>query len=450
MFTAAALAYRNSPEYKEEKDARHADVATFSETVIPSSPSTFLTMEDHGRLPPVEGFSSIMENGSAHGWSFLRKEVKENRNIHVRKMSPTTEHLQERAVKLKKLVKEVEVEHVEKSITYNLELPDYTENSLPTRCAIESQMKSHKQIVESAIKGVNTQPPEALNWMLKRTKERMADKLPGVDLCKTIKHHSTRDQLISLRRKQIAHDKRIKRAKKCVSSRHKDSFVLLHLAKARKKRRMINRRDRTSRFSKRGRKRRSELPMDDEHVSLVLPAMEANIFHKTDDRAMHRNIRGKTPGGPMRLSTSSGQFPRIERKKGRRRKRRHRKKASDAKTIHNKLMNSSYSEPFLTRDQYSELSKSSHPRMERQKENLQNSQTLEEDSRRRQIGNSSTGRRDAPAPSFEETTRKNNNAVNPESEVDNLLKGFGQLSTEAKHEYLQRMKQDLIASEPRT
>jgi len=146
--------------------------------------------------------TKLIQNGSksSQTWGKIRNAVKENARMKRKSIMKDSEHLVDRAKILTKLVQDVDVDHSiseGRRIKFDLALPDYTENSLPTKCAIESQMKSHKKIVESAIKGVNTQPPDALHWMLKKTKERMIDKLPGYDVCKTIKHHHTRDQASS-------------------------------------------------------------------------------------------------------------------------------------------------------------------------------------------------------------------------------------------------------------
>ena len=77
-----------------------------------------------------------------HGWKLIRKAVANQPGAS----SPNQTYLQGRVSKLQKLTQNIEVEHKETKLKYEyqMNLPDYTQNALPTKFAIESQMKFPK------------------------------------------------------------------------------------------------------------------------------------------------------------------------------------------------------------------------------------------------------------------------------------------------------------------
>lgn len=386
--------------------------------------------------------TKLIQSGSRSNqiWGKLRNAVKENARMKKKNTLKDSEHLVDRAKILTKLVQEVDVDHSiseGRRIQFDLALPDYTENSLPTKCAIESQMKSHKKIVESAVKGVNTQPPDALHWMLKKTKERMIDKLPGYDVCKTIKHHHTRDQLIAIKRHQERHEKRIQRAKKCVTSHHQDSFVLLHLRNAKRKRRANRRRDRSSPWSEYGRKKQANSLFGTREESLVLPAMEAKLFTNVDDTTLLLSQS-------LRSNRDETQFPAAQRQ---RRKRRHGHKKKKEKDVQR-------GQAFLTREEYKTMSNETRSEAFFPDISLEQRSPTERPKKSAVRSRSEAALLSSTLAPLSASIIDENGEKSPESsekppEVDNMLRDFGNLSMAEKQKYLRLMREELMSRPPR-
>ena len=125
------------------------------------------------------------------------------------------------------LVQSVAVKHVPKQIT--LEPLGFSERrkSTSTKLFLDELAKFHKQGVEHARKGVDTQPPKALEWTVRRSKMRVRDELrraPDVQLPRTLKNHMSREQIIYYRINNKSHLDRVNSIKSSVDSNRPTSF----------------------------------------------------------------------------------------------------------------------------------------------------------------------------------------------------------------------------------
>ena len=482
MFQAALLAFKNKKDNELVEQIENGVLnnnGSSSSYFTKSAPNLNNYENDDGG----ENLDNAGQQQPLHGWKLIRKTVVLNQ---PGASSPNQTYLQGRVSKLQKLTQNIEVEHKETKLKYEyqMNLPDYTQNALPTKFAIESQMKSHKEIVENARKGTNTQPPIALHWMLKKTKERLQDKLPGFDVCKTIKHHNTRDQLVVLRRRHHMHAKRIKRAKKCVTSYHTDSHVVEHLKRARRKKRKLRRERRKQKMlrdhvdgidaSKRKRLMRPiaiareepgsyNLPPERVNTAgaLILPAMEAKLYHtfNSNDIAKDVHIRGTTPHLPS-TSTRRQRTNNNNRRSGMRKSRPNTSNLENSKSMSMPIIRPSpqspneevvdprltnnYDErphktisPFITRNEYKKMSsKASRKKKPRKMK------------KRRKKRNGKNKIRRSPSPN-ELMSMMNNGYESPQQQqgdgVQSLLQQFNILNMEEKKIYLALMKQEMLS-----
>ena len=161
-----------------------------------------------------------------------------------RAQTPATRYFKGRAAQLRKWSHKFRMEHDEKDVPIDLSLPSYTLNGMMTKLAIEAQMDSHKTIVENSRKRVDTQPPEALEWMLKRTKQRLVNRFPKLDVSRAIKNHNTPTTLHHIALHHKWHDKMLKRVKGHVRTRHTDPHIKSYFRQQRRRKRKDSKRRR--------------------------------------------------------------------------------------------------------------------------------------------------------------------------------------------------------------
>lgn len=456
MFQAALLAFKNKKDQDLENGVLHREDANNTATRINDSNEMF---GDDG---------SSRNTKSDAGWTLVRNTVVPQ--VNQNKAGNNT-YLQNRISRLRKLSQDVPVVHKETKLhyEYKMDLPDYTQNALPTKFAIESQMKSHKAIVENARKGTNTQPPPALHWMLKKSKERLQDKLPGFNVCKTIKHHNTRDQLVVLKRRHHMHDKRIHRAKKCVTSYHTDTHIVAHLKRSRRAKRKMRKRlkkykklrDHVDGIDHSTRKKLTRPSTQEvrQYIEkrgksagqLLLPAMEAKLYHSSttgdiakhifpESKRSHNIVRGKSSNGSIVSSVSMPSIvnPRFTQPNI------HDKRISDYSmekdtAVSERLPNSTTS-PFITRNEYIKMSS-----------NAKKNRTQKKKKRRKKspknLNKISKSKRRSPTTSDLMKMMKHSKS-SPDSGDQNgvrsLLNQFNSLTLEKKKEYLHLMKKEML------
>ena len=241
-----------SEGYESQRDRNEAGSNGNGKSRASSSQPALLSetewLEMNAALSAAEKYDQDADSVNILPYSL--QVLRENRSqAYRRAATPATRYFKHRANKLHKWSHKFYMEHDDKDVPVDLSLPNYTLMGMMTKLAIEAQMDSHKAIVENSRKRVDTQPPEALEWMLKRTKQRLVNRLPGLDVSRSIKNHSTPTALHHIQLHHRWHDEMLKRVKGHVRTRHTDPHIITYFKhqKRRKRKEQNRKRQRNSR-----------------------------------------------------------------------------------------------------------------------------------------------------------------------------------------------------------
>ena len=155
-------------------------------------------------------------------WSVLKKVVVTSTKGKSKSLKNYIHEQSQRT----QILKSVKVNH--KTQIIKLEpVKEHRRKSTSTKLFLDEMAKFHKQGVEHARQGVDTQPPKSLVWTVNRAKLRIKDEIsrvPDVKLPRTLKNHMSREQLVHFRTVQNAHKKRVKHTNSFIDDKLPKSF----------------------------------------------------------------------------------------------------------------------------------------------------------------------------------------------------------------------------------
>ena len=170
---------------------------------------------------------SMPDKPPASHWDILNAAIEKGGTNKVQV------ELIQRAQKFTHMAEPLEFDYPQVNIPIDLLLPSFTNLSHPNRQHIRGHLNSHKEIVENAVSRIDTQPPKALHWCVRKTVQRLRDPLPSLAIPNTLKNHMASSTLDHIKRQHHFHDDLIGKVKARVDTHHTRHHVRSHMKRER-------------------------------------------------------------------------------------------------------------------------------------------------------------------------------------------------------------------------
>tara|TARA_B110000208_G_C11695227_1_gene403824 strand:+ start:235 stop:1191 length:957 start_codon:yes stop_codon:yes gene_type:complete len=167
-------------------------------------------------------------------WDILKQHIEKGGHTKLQAQ------MIQRARRFTALAEPIEVDYPQVDIPVDTSLPSFTGLSHPNRQHIAGHLRSHKDLVENAVSRVDTQPPKALHWSVRKTVQRLRDPLPSLSIPNTLKNHMASTTLDHIKRQHHFHDDLINRVKSRINTHHTLHHVKVHMKKQRRRKKGID------------------------------------------------------------------------------------------------------------------------------------------------------------------------------------------------------------------
>jgi hypothetical protein len=178
-----------------------------------------------------DSLASSVGNPKSH-WDVLRAHIEKGGHTKLQA------RLIHRAQTFTAMAEPVEFNYPQIDIQIDFLLPAFKNLSHPNRQHVAGHLKSHKEIVENAVSRLDTQPPKALHWAVRKTVQRLRDPLPSLNIPNTLKNHMGTSTLDHIKRQHHFHDELIRKVTNRVDTHHSRHHVKSHMKRERRRKKL--------------------------------------------------------------------------------------------------------------------------------------------------------------------------------------------------------------------